>query len=169
MPTLLSYYHHPTIIRTDYSSTQSDGSRPLIITHDGASGVFPGSTDLAYQQAVKDGADIIDCWVRMSKDGVAFCLGSSDLNGSTTAATTFLGKMTNVDEIQNKSGIFSFDLSWNEIQTLKRAGGKNIYSLFLASTDLHELTHVFVQPTLSVHSQNQPWIEILLRRTLANS
>lgn len=97
----------------------TDGSRPLIITHDGASGVFPGSTDLAYQQAVKDGADIIDCWVRMSKDGVAFCLGSSDLNGSTTAATTFSGKMTNVDEIQNKSGIFSFDLSWNEIQTLK--------------------------------------------------
>uniref|UniRef100_A0ACD5TEF4 Uncharacterized protein n=1 Tax=Avena sativa TaxID=4498 RepID=A0ACD5TEF4_AVESA len=95
------------------------GGRPLIITHNGASGVFSGSTDLAYQQAVKDGADIIDCWVRMSKDGVTFCQGSLDLNGSTTAATSFGGKMTIVNEIQNKSGIFSFDLSWNEIQTLK--------------------------------------------------
>ncbi|XP_044981436.1 glycerophosphodiester phosphodiesterase GDPDL7-like isoform X1 [Hordeum vulgare subsp. vulgare] len=96
-----------------------NSTRPLIITHNGASGVFSDSTDLAYQQAVKDGADIIDCWVRMSKDGVAFCLGSTDLNSSTTAATTFLGKMTTVNEIQNKSGIFSFDLLWSEIQTLK--------------------------------------------------
>ena len=96
-----------------------ENTRPLIITHNGASGVFSDSTDLAYQQAVKDGADIIDCWVRMSKDGVAFCLGSTDLNSSTTAATTFLEKMTTVNEIQNKSGIFSFDLLWSEIQTLK--------------------------------------------------
>ncbi|EMS54688.1 putative glycerophosphoryl diester phosphodiesterase 3 [Triticum urartu] len=104
--------------------------RPLIITHNGASGVFSDSTDLAYQQAVKDGADIIDCWVRMSKDGVAFCLGSTDLNSSTTAATTFLEKMTTVNEIQNKSGIFSFDLLWSEIQTLKRAKQDILLILF---------------------------------------
>lgn len=96
-----------------------NGERPLIITHNGASGVFSGCTDLAYQQAVKDGADIIDCSVRMSKDGVAFCLGSADLTTSTTAATTFMTKVVTVSEIQNKSGIFSFDLSWSEIQTLK--------------------------------------------------
>ncbi|KAG8086572.1 hypothetical protein GUJ93_ZPchr0010g9983 [Zizania palustris] len=96
-----------------------NGARPLIITHNGASGIFPGSTDLAYQQAVKDGADIIDCAVRMSKDGVAFCLGSADLSSSTTAATSFMTKISTVNEIQNKSGIFSFDLTWSEIQTLK--------------------------------------------------
>uniref|UniRef100_A0ACD5V4X3 Uncharacterized protein n=2 Tax=Avena sativa TaxID=4498 RepID=A0ACD5V4X3_AVESA len=96
-----------------------NGERPLIITHNGASGVFSGCTDLSYQQAVKDGADIIDCSVRMSKDGVAFCLGSSDLTTSTTAANTFMTKVITVSEIQNKSGIFSFDLSWSEIQTLK--------------------------------------------------
>ncbi|KAM0886702.1 hypothetical protein ACQ4PT_029525 [Festuca glaucescens] len=96
-----------------------NGERPLIITHNGASGVFSGCTDLAYQQAVRDGADILDCSVRMSKDGVAFCLGSADLTTSTTAATTFMAKVVTVSEIQNKSGIFSFDLSWSEIQTLK--------------------------------------------------
>ncbi|KQK05224.1 glycerophosphodiester phosphodiesterase GDPDL7 isoform X2 [Brachypodium distachyon] len=94
-------------------------TRPLIITHNGASGIFSDSTDLAYQQAVKDGADIIDCWVRMSKDGVPFCLGSTDLNCSTTAGNAFAAKSNIVNEIQNKSGIFSFDLSWSEIQTLK--------------------------------------------------
>ncbi|KQJ93736.1 glycerophosphodiester phosphodiesterase GDPDL7 [Brachypodium distachyon] len=96
-----------------------DGERPFIITHNGASGVFPGCTDLAYQQAVKDGADIIDCPVRMSKDGVAFCLASADLTSSTTAATTFMTKVVTINEIQNKSGIFSFDLSWSEIQSVK--------------------------------------------------
>uniref|UniRef100_A0ACD5Z969 Uncharacterized protein n=1 Tax=Avena sativa TaxID=4498 RepID=A0ACD5Z969_AVESA len=96
-----------------------NGERPLIITHNGASGVFSGCTDLAYQQAVRDGADIIDCSVRMSQDGVAFCLGSADLTTSTTAATTFMTKVVTVSEIQNKSGIFSFDLSWSEIETLK--------------------------------------------------
>ncbi|XP_044955543.1 glycerophosphodiester phosphodiesterase GDPDL7-like [Hordeum vulgare subsp. vulgare] len=104
--------------RNDLAST-ANAERPLIITHNGASGVYAGCTDLAYQQAVKDGADIIDCSVRMSKDGVAFCMGSADLIASTTAATTFMTKVVTVSEIQNKSGIFSFDLSWSEIQTLK--------------------------------------------------
>ncbi|CAL4970928.1 unnamed protein product [Urochloa decumbens] len=94
-------------------------TRPLIITHNGASGVFPGSTDLAYEQAIKDGTDIIDCSVQMSKDGVAFCMHSVDLSAHTTAGTAFVSKSSTVHEIQNKSGVFAFSLSWSEIQTLK--------------------------------------------------
>ncbi|CAN6277794.1 unnamed protein product [Urochloa humidicola] len=94
-------------------------TRPLIITHNGASGVFPGSTDLAYEQAIKDATDIIDCSVQMSKDGVAFCMHSVDLSAHTTAGTAFVSKSSTVHEIQNKSGVFAFSLSWSEIQTLK--------------------------------------------------
>ncbi|CAN6246888.1 unnamed protein product [Urochloa humidicola] len=94
-------------------------TRPLIITHNGASGVFPGCTDLAYEQAIKDGTDIIDCSVQMSKDGVAFCMHSVDLSPHTTAGTAFVSKSSTVHEIQNKSGVFAFSLSWSEIQTLK--------------------------------------------------
>ncbi|RLM78398.1 glycerophosphodiester phosphodiesterase GDPDL7-like [Panicum miliaceum] len=101
-------------------------TRPLIITHNGASGVYAGCTDLAYKQAIKDGADIIDCAVQMSKDGVVFCMHSADLSSQTTAATAFVSKSSTVHEIQNKSGIFSFDLSWSEIQTLK----PDLYSPF---------------------------------------
>jgi glycerophosphoryl diester phosphodiesterase len=100
--------------------TWLDDTRPLIITHNGACGLFPGCTDLAYQQAVEDGADIIDCSVQMSRDAVPFCLDSPDLTKGTTAATVFLTKAATVNEIQNGSGIFSFDLLSNEIQTLKR-------------------------------------------------
>jgi glycerophosphoryl diester phosphodiesterase len=101
-------------------NTNVEDTRPLIITHNGASGIFPGSTDIAYQEAIKDGADILDCSVQMSKDGVAFCMQSADLSPHTTAATTFVSKSTTIHEIQNKSGIFSFELSWSEIQSLKR-------------------------------------------------
>ncbi|MCL7051716.1 hypothetical protein MKW94_023766 [Papaver nudicaule] len=93
--------------------------KTLVISHNGASGVFPSCTDLAYQQAVNDGADIIDCSVQLTKDGLAFCADSADLTGSTTAATTFMSKSTSVPEIQGKNGIFSFDLTWSEIQSLK--------------------------------------------------
>ncbi|KAG6527310.1 hypothetical protein ZIOFF_009409 [Zingiber officinale] len=101
-------------------STHPGKDRALVITHNGASGIYAGSTDLAYQQAVEDGADVIDCSVQMSKDGVAFCLGSADIMGHTTAVKTFMPQATLVPEIQKSNGIFSFDLSWSDIQSLKR-------------------------------------------------
>ncbi|GMI89306.1 Glycerophosphodiester phosphodiesterase (GDPD) like 7, SHV3-like 5 [Hibiscus trionum] len=93
--------------------------KALIISHNGASGMFPGCTDLAYEQAANDGADIIDCSVQMSKDGVAFCLDSADLTRVTTAMPAFMSRSSSVPEVQKNRGIFSFDLTWSEIQTLK--------------------------------------------------
>ena len=92
----------------------------MIISNNGASGVYPGCTDLAYQQAVDDGADIIDCSVQMTKDGVAFCSPSADLAGDTTAMMPFIDKQIIIPEIQPQMGVFSFSLTWSEIQTLKR-------------------------------------------------
>ncbi|CAL0325639.1 unnamed protein product [Lupinus luteus] len=105
---------------TDFPITASNAIGPtLIISNNGASGVYPGSTDLAYNQAIADGVDIIDCSVQMTKDGVAFCSNSIDLIGTTTAMTKFMSRSSLVPELQAKSGIFSFDLTWTEIQTLK--------------------------------------------------
>lgn len=39
--------------------------KPLIISHNGASGDYPDCTDLGYQKAVDDGADVIDCTVQV--------------------------------------------------------------------------------------------------------
>ncbi|KAE8668552.1 Glycerophosphodiester phosphodiesterase GDPDL6 [Hibiscus syriacus] len=104
----------------DFISSPELG-KALIITHNGASGMYPGSTDLAYEQAVNDGADIIDCSVQMSKNGVAFCLDSADLMGHTTASAmpTFVSWSSLVPEVQKDMGIFSFDLTCSEIRTLK--------------------------------------------------
>ncbi|GAA0160834.1 phosphodiesterase [Lithospermum erythrorhizon] len=90
-----------------------------IISHNGASGDFPGSTDLAYQKAIDDGADIIDCSVQLSKDGVAFCMDSADLTFPTNAAETFMEKSQMIPEMGPSNGVYSFDLTWTEIQSLK--------------------------------------------------
>ncbi|GFP81712.1 glycerophosphodiester phosphodiesterase gdpdl7 [Phtheirospermum japonicum] len=104
-------------VLSDFPSTASEAIA-LIISHNGASGDFPGATDLAYQKAIEDGADIIDCSVQMSKDGIAFCSDRADLMKTTTAATLYIDQSTNVPQIQTTDGIFSFDLTWSEIQSL---------------------------------------------------
>ncbi|XP_042409590.1 glycerophosphodiester phosphodiesterase GDPDL7-like isoform X1 [Zingiber officinale] len=99
--------------------TRPGKDRALITTHNGASGIYVGSTNLAYQQAFEDGADVIDCSIQMSIDGVAFCLESADLMGHTTTVKTFMPQATLVPVIQKSNRIFSFDLSWSNIQSLK--------------------------------------------------
>ncbi|XP_031492512.1 glycerophosphodiester phosphodiesterase GDPDL3-like [Nymphaea colorata] len=101
------------------SSNTSGSGKPLIISHGGSSGIYPSNTDLAYQQAVKDGANIIDCSVQITKDGFPICLNSADLSISTTVTQTdFSSRLTTIEEVQSASGIFTFDLTLSEIQTL---------------------------------------------------
>lgn len=92
---------------------------PLVISHEGASGEYPGCTDLAYEKAISDGADVLDCPVQMTKDGIPICLGSINLIDRTTAAQSYSNLVTNIPEL-NGDGIFSFSLTWSEIQSLKR-------------------------------------------------
>ncbi|KAL0891090.1 hypothetical protein Bca101_015073 [Brassica carinata] len=94
----------------------------LVISKNGASGDYPGCTDLAYAKAIKDGADVIDCSVQMSSDGTPFCSSSIDLGNTTMVAQTpFRNRSTNVPEISSVGGIYTFSLTWPEIQTLTPA------------------------------------------------
>lgn len=93
----------------------------LVISKNGASGDYPGCTDLAYHKAVTDGVDILDCSVQMSKDGIPFCLSSINLMDSTTVAeSSFSNLMQTIPEIKSGSGIYTFSLMWSDIQKLKR-------------------------------------------------
>ncbi|KAH0935619.1 hypothetical protein HID58_012736 [Brassica napus] len=94
----------------------------LVISKNGASGDYPGCTDLAYAKAIKDGTDVIDCSVQMSSDGTPFCSSSIDLGNTTMVAQTPLrNRSTNVPEISSLGGIYTFSLTWPEIQTLTPA------------------------------------------------
>ncbi|KAH9306087.1 hypothetical protein KI387_010491, partial [Taxus chinensis] len=99
----------------------SRAGNPLIISYNGASGDYPGCTNIAYQAAIRDGADYIDCSVQITKDGIPFCRESPDLLVGTTITSNsvfFPSRITKILAIQDSQGIFTFDLTWEEIQTL---------------------------------------------------
>nr|XP_004251903.1 glycerophosphodiester phosphodiesterase GDPDL3-like isoform X1 [Solanum lycopersicum] len=92
----------------------------LVITSEGASGDYPGCTDLAYTKAASDGADVLDCPVQMAKDGIPFCLGSINLIDKTTVfRSPFINIASTVPELNITNGIFTFNLTWDEIKSLK--------------------------------------------------
>ncbi|CAK8538880.1 unnamed protein product [Lathyrus sativus] len=93
--------------------------KTLIISKFGASGDYPACTNLAYNNAISDGADVIDCPVQISKDGIPFCLSSIDLLESTTVAQTgFSDLVTSIPKIKSGRGIFTFKLTWADIKGL---------------------------------------------------
>lgn len=53
--------------------------KPLIIGHRGASAIAPENTLVAFRRALKDGADGIECDVRLSRDGVPMVIHDTDL------------------------------------------------------------------------------------------
>ncbi|XP_026448048.1 glycerophosphodiester phosphodiesterase GDPDL4-like [Papaver somniferum] len=95
-------------------NSSSGQETPKVISHNGASGMFPGCTDLAYSQAITDGANYIDCPVQMTKDGVPVCLSSINLLDGTDVAQSAFGSLSVIiPEIQGNPGIFTFNLTWN--------------------------------------------------------
>ena len=57
----------------------TNGSKPLIIAHRGASALAPENTLAAFQKAIEDGADGIEFDVRLAKDGVPVVFHDSTL------------------------------------------------------------------------------------------
>ncbi|KAG2682471.1 hypothetical protein I3760_11G193000 [Carya illinoinensis] len=105
-------------------------AKPLIISKNGASGDYPGCTDLAYAKAIEDKVDVLDCPVQLAKDGTPFCLSTINLIDSTTVAQTVYSNLTtSIPEIKAGSGIFAFNLTWTQIQGLTPAIA-NPYSNF---------------------------------------
>ncbi|RVW70218.1 Glycerophosphodiester phosphodiesterase GDPDL4 [Vitis vinifera] len=99
----------------------SGQEKPLIISYNGASGDYPSCTDLAYTKAISDGVDVLDCNVQMTKDGTPICLSSINLMDSTKVAQTpFITFTTTIAEVQKGSGIFTFNLTWENISSLTR-------------------------------------------------
>ncbi|PIM99215.1 Glycerophosphoryl diester phosphodiesterase [Handroanthus impetiginosus] len=94
----------------------------LVISSEGASGDYPGCTDVAYNKAVSDGVDILDCPVQITNDGIPFCLGSINLRDRTNVAQTDFGnRTTNNPDLNIENGVFAYNLTWAQIQTLRPA------------------------------------------------
>ena len=75
--TASSMSHHPDKLPSE---------RPLVIARRGSSGVLPEHTIEAYQRAISDGANVIECDVTLSRDLVPVCLHEELLELSTDVA-----------------------------------------------------------------------------------
>lgn len=105
-----------------FADTSKSVANPLIISHNGASGDFPGCTLSSYAAAINDGADYIDCTVQISSDGVPFCREDVDLLKSTNVVGNQVLYQQYYDsqpELQPSPGVFAFNLTWSEVLTLK--------------------------------------------------
>lgn len=106
----------------NYSFHIDNAAKPLVISHNGASGDYPDCTDQAYQKAVDDGADVIDCPVQVTKDGIPICMSSIDLIDVTNVAKSeFASQTTTINDLKAGPGVFTFNLTWDDIsKNLKR-------------------------------------------------
>lgn len=51
-----------------------DARRPGVVAHRGASGEYPELTMVAYEQALKQGAEGLECDIRLTADGLLVCI-----------------------------------------------------------------------------------------------
>jgi len=127
---------HIASLLTRYIHSVHVSVNTLIISKYGASGDYPPCTDLAYEKAISDGVDVLDCPVQMSKDGIPFCLSSIDLIESTNVAQSSFSRLgKTIPEIKSGNGIFTFDLAWNDIKSLSR---KSNGAILFHSVHLYE-------------------------------
>ncbi|CAD6264624.1 unnamed protein product [Miscanthus lutarioriparius] len=102
----------------ELNSSKTDHGKPLVISHNGDSGDYPDCTDLAYNSAIDDGADVIDCPVQVTSDGVLMCMSSINLLDTTNVQKTpFATPPSVVPEIQSTPGIFTFNVTWANINS----------------------------------------------------
>jgi glycerophosphoryl diester phosphodiesterase len=61
---------------------------PLVIAHRGASAVAPEHTFAAYDRAVADHADVVECDLQLTKDGVLVCMHDTTVDRTTGGTAT---------------------------------------------------------------------------------
>ncbi|EFJ52138.1 hypothetical protein VOLCADRAFT_33032, partial [Volvox carteri f. nagariensis] len=90
------------------------------IAHRGASAELPEHTREAYELAVAEGADFIECDVVLTRDLVPLCRHEPNMVASTDVATKFPNRWrTYVIDGEQVTGIFSVDLTAAEVATLR--------------------------------------------------
>ncbi|XP_039265972.2 uncharacterized protein LOC120341512 [Styela clava] len=113
----------------DYAEANDLGelptNRPLIIAHRGASGMLPEHTVEAYQLAIEQGADVIECDLAVTKDAQLVCTHEPWLNHSTDvhshvefrdrAKTYFIPS-----DLGFRTDYFTIDFTLEELKTLRK-------------------------------------------------
>ncbi len=76
-----------------------DRRGPLVVAHRGASGTRPEHTIAAYELALEEGADGVECDVRLTRDGHLVCVHDRTVD-RTSSGTGLVSEMT-LDELRD--------------------------------------------------------------------
>ncbi|MFN8944212.1 MAG: glycerophosphodiester phosphodiesterase family protein [Pseudobdellovibrionaceae bacterium] len=94
--------------------------RPLIIGHRGAPGTYPDHTLESYREAIRQGADVVEPDLVITKDGVLICRHENDLSQTTNVSKVFpQRKKTKTIDGRKITGWFSEDFTLKEIKQLR--------------------------------------------------
>lgn len=111
----------PAAARTDHTPVLPPYTRPTLIAHRGASGEAPEHTLLAYELALKHGADFVEPDLQVTKDGVLICLHDTTLERTTDVERVFPGR---AKEVGGRKTWPVADLTLAEIKTLDAGSWK---------------------------------------------
>ena len=82
-------------------STRDNGgvstSRPEVVAHRGSSYLEPEHTLAAYRRAIDDGADALECDVRLTSDGTLVCVHDRSINRTSHGSGSVSGR--DIDEL----------------------------------------------------------------------
>ncbi|MDP1913980.1 glycerophosphodiester phosphodiesterase family protein [Brevundimonas sp.] len=104
------------------SPALSQTHQPLIIAHRGASGERPEHTRVAYERAIKQGADFIEPDLVMSRDGVLVVRHENEIGGTTDVAAHpefSARRVTKTVDGELVTGWFTEDFTLAELKTLR--------------------------------------------------
>jgi glycerophosphoryl diester phosphodiesterase len=96
-------------------------TKPTNIAHRGASGDAPEHTLVAYELALKYGADFVEPDLQLTKDGVLVCLHDPTLERTTNVAEMFPDR---AKEVKGKKTWPVAEFTLNEVQQLDAGGWK---------------------------------------------
>lgn len=97
-------------------------AHPLIIAHRGASGERPEHTRAAYDLAIRQGADVIEPDLVMSRDGILIVRHENEIGGTTDVADRpefAARRATKTIDGETLNGWFTEDFTLAELKTLR--------------------------------------------------
>jgi len=74
-------------LKSEFFKTFSEKRKPLLMAHRGNRKLFPENTIAAFQQAIQDGADIIETDLHLSADGEFICIHDATVDRTTNGSS----------------------------------------------------------------------------------
>lgn len=130
------------------------GDPPFVVARGGFSGLFPDSSNLAYNFALMVSVPdvIVMCDVQLTKDGVGICLPDLKLDNATDAADVLGANRSNVYLVNGvrTKGLFTIDFTFEELTNVSRKFKSSTLSPLFFFSSLFFYIYLIIYRALAV-------------------